>query len=131
MTFRRHGLTVGIHRIDTAFFVTFKAVGKLTHGDYQTITPMLDGALAEVQHPHVKMLVDVTEFEGWELRAAWDDFRLGLKHGRQMDKVAVVGNQRWQKTTASLASWFVAGEVRFFEDEIEALAWLNEDNPER
>jgi len=30
----------------------------------------------------------MTELQGWELRAAWDDFKIGLKHGGDFEKVA-------------------------------------------
>ena len=126
MTVQRHGLSIGIERVEDAFFLTLKASGKLTHKDYQTITPMLDSALASVKQPKVKVLIDGTELEGWEPMAAWDDLKLGLKHGNQFEKIAVYGNKRWQKVAAKVASWFVAGETRFFEAPAEAIAWLNE-----
>ena len=42
------------------------------------------------------------------------NFRPGLKHG----------NKNWQQITARVGSWFISGEVRYFEDMQEALAWL-------
>ena len=121
---QRHGLSVGIERINNEFFVALKAVGKLTHDDYQIITPMIDSALAEVKEPNVKVLIDATEMQGWELRAAWDDFKLGLSHNNDFHKIAIYGHATWQSTIAKVASWFVSGEVRFFEHKDDALTWL-------
>ncbi|MCP3848983.1 MAG: STAS/SEC14 domain-containing protein, partial [Gammaproteobacteria bacterium] len=45
MSNSRHGLSIGIERVDSQFFMTMKAVGKLTHDDYKIITPMIDSAL--------------------------------------------------------------------------------------
>lgn len=126
MNIQRHGLSIGIERINNDFFLTLKASGKLTHKDYESITPMIDSALAEVKQPKVKVLIDGTELEGWELRAAWDDFKLGLKHGNQFVKIAIFGNKGWQQMTAKVGSWFVSGEVKYFENEDTALAWLSE-----
>ncbi|WP_127558275.1 STAS/SEC14 domain-containing protein [Saccharospirillum alexandrii] len=126
MNAKRHGLTVGIERVSDRFFLSLKARGTLTHADYETITPMIDSALAEVKNPKVSMLIDGTELEGWEVRAAWDDFKLGLKHGNEFQKIAIYGNKEWQQTVSKMASWFVSGEVAFFEDESAAIAWLNE-----
>ena len=120
----RHGLSIGIETAGTDIFLSLKAIGKLTHEDYQTITPILDAALQGVKQPQVKVLVDGTELEGWEPRAAWDDFRLGLKHGNVFGKIAIYGNKNWQQITARVGSWFISGEVRYFEDMQEALAWL-------
>ncbi|NMP15913.1 MULTISPECIES: STAS/SEC14 domain-containing protein [unclassified Thalassotalea] len=124
MTIKRHGLAIGIERIDDQFFVTLTAQGTLTHADYQVITPMLDNALAAVKQPKVKMLINATEMQGWELRAAWDDFKLGLKHGSEFEKVAILGNKDWQQMVAKIGGWFISGEVAYFEDEDKALAWL-------
>ena len=122
----RHGLSIGIERTGSDFFLTLKATGKLTHEDYETITPLIDSALGAVKQPKVKALIDGTELEGWELRAAWDDFRLGLKHGNEFEKIAIYGNKNWQEITAKIGAWFISGEVKYFENMDEALAWLNE-----
>ncbi|WP_193161734.1 SpoIIAA family protein [Microbulbifer hainanensis] len=126
----RHGISIGVERIDSEFFLYFKAIGRLTHDDYAQITPLIDFALQEVKAPQVKALMDIREFEGWELRAAWDDFKLGLKHGNEFIRVALLGDEKWQKTAARIANWFIAGEVRYFEDHDEALDWLSEPQAE-
>ncbi len=126
MKFKRHGLSIGIARTGDDYFLSLTAQGTLTHKDYEIITPMIDSALAEVKDPKVKVLVDGTELEGWEARAAWDDFRLGLKHGREFEKIAVYGNKKWQEFAVKVGSWFTAGEVKYFENENDALSWLNE-----
>jgi hypothetical protein len=124
MSMTKHGLSIGIERVDNQFFLTLKAAGKLTHEDYQVITPMLDSALGEVKEPNVKALIDCTELEGWELRAAWDDLKLGLKHGNEFKKVALYGNKSWQEITAKVGAWFICGEVKYFTDKQSALNWL-------
>lgn len=124
MSINKHGLSIGIERVNNQFFLTLKAVGKLTHEDYQIITPMLDSALGEVKEPKVKALIDGTELEGWELRAAWDDLKLGLKHGNEFEKVAIFGNKGWQEITAKVGAWFISGEVKYFTDKQSALDWL-------
>ncbi|NQY26978.1 MAG: STAS/SEC14 domain-containing protein [Piscirickettsiaceae bacterium] len=122
----RHGLSIGIERANSHFFLSLKVSGKLTHEDYQIITPMIDSALSTVTKPKINALVDVTELEGWELRAAWDDFKLGLKHGSEFEKIAIFGNKKWQKTISKIGSWFIAGEIKYFENEKDGLAWLSE-----
>ena len=126
MSIVRHGLSIGIERSGGNFFLSLKAVGKLTHEDYEIITPMIDSALSAVKEPQVKALIDGTEMEGWELRAAWDDFKLGLKHGNEFVKIAIYGNKNWQEITAKIGAWFISGEVKYFKRVEEALDWLNE-----
>ena len=126
MTSSRHGLSIGIERIESKFFMTMKAIGKLTHDDYKTITPMIDSALEGVKEAKVHMLIDGTEMEGWEARAAWDDFKLGLKHGKEFEKIAIYGNKNWQEIAAKVGAWFVSGEVKYFNNCDEALQWIRE-----
>ena len=124
MSVKRHGLSIGIERINENFFLSLKATGKLTHDDYKAITPMIESALEGVDQPKIKALVDGTELEGWEMRAAWDDFKIGLKHGSEFEKIAIYGNKRWQEMSAKVGSWFMSGEVKYFDNRDEALDWL-------
>ncbi|MCX2784128.1 STAS/SEC14 domain-containing protein [Microbulbifer thermotolerans] len=127
-----HGISIGLERIDSEFFLYVKAIGRLTHEDYERITPLLDYALQGIKDPKVKALVDVEDFEGWELRAAWDDFKLALKHGNEFSRIAVVGEEKWQKVAARIASWFLSGDVQYFEEHDDALHWLAQpDNTEK
>jgi hypothetical protein len=123
---QRHGLSIGIERINSRFFLTLKVIGKLTHEDYGTITPMIESALEGVKTPKIRVFLDASELEGWEVRAAWDDFKLGMKHGKEFEKIAILGNKRWQELAAKIGSWFISGESKYFEDAKEAFNWLDD-----
>lgn len=126
MSIQRHGLSIGIESINDQLFLTLKASGKLTHSDYETINPIIDSALQGIRQPQIKALIDATELQGWEARAAWDDFKLGLKHGNEFVKIAIHGNKRWQDMAAKIGSWFISGEMKYFDDEDAAIEWLSE-----
>ena len=122
----RHGLSIGLERVGQEFFVTLKAVGKLTHEDYQEMTPVLEAARQRVEEPRIRLLFDGTEMEGWELRAAWDDFKMGLKHGSNFDKITIYCTRDWQEIAAKVGSWFMSGDVQYFESYTDAVAWLQQ-----
>lgn len=126
MTQRSHSVVIGIERFGSTLYVSMKATGKLTHEDYKSFTPLLEGALKTIDTPQVKLLFDATEFEGWELRAAWDDFKVGLRHGSEFNKIAIIGNSDWQALMASIGSWFISGEINYFTDSQQAIHWLCE-----
>lgn len=126
MNLIKHGLSIGLERHGEDIFLCLKAIGKLTHGDYEAFTPMLESAMEGLKTPKVKVLIDGTEMEGWELRAAWDDFKLGLKHGNEFEKIAIYGNKGWQEIGAKIGSWFISGEVRYFDNVESAVDWLQE-----
>ncbi len=124
----RHGISIGIERSEDLFFLSIRAYGRLTHGDYQRITPVIESALEGVEEPQIDVFLDAAEMEGWELRAAWDDLKLGLKHGGEFRRVAIYGHEQWQEILARLGNWFLSGEVRFFRKAGEALGWLHAAN---
>ena len=126
MDYKRHGLSIGIERMNNNFFLTLRATGTLTHADYETINPMVDAALHGVKDPKVTVFMDASELEGWTIQAAWDDFRFGLKHGNDFDKIAIYGHEKWQENASKIGAWFISGDVKYFENAGEALSWLQE-----
>ncbi|ALP53864.1 hypothetical protein Tel_12365 [Candidatus Tenderia electrophaga] len=126
MSLHRHGLSIGIESVGDDFFLTFKATGTLTHADYERIVPMIDSALAGMSDAKIKAYIDLSELEGWEARAAWNDFKLGLKYRGEFEKIAVFGSHKWQEYAAKVASWFVSGEVEYFPSADAALQWLQQ-----
>lgn len=126
MSSLKHGITIGIERYGVDFVIAFKAVGTLTHDDYETMVPVLEGALQGVKDPDIYVFVDVTELDGWELQAAWDDLKLGVKHAREFKKIAILGNNTTQELMAKLANWFTPAKVKYFVDQTDALSWLKD-----
>jgi hypothetical protein len=119
-----HGISIGIERNGDDFYLAFKAIGSLSHDDYQRMTPILESALGGIRDPEIFALADITELEGSSLHAAWDDLKLGLKHGKEFKKVAILGKGDLQQWMTRVADWFTPGEFKFFEDKQKALDWL-------
>ncbi|MCO7223679.1 STAS/SEC14 domain-containing protein [Pleionea sp. CnH1-48] len=124
MKTQKHGISVGIERADNNFMLTIKVIGKLTHDDYGIMVPLLESALQGVKNPRIKALIDAQELDGWELRAAWDDLKLGLKHGSEFSKIAIVGNQKWLELSTRVGAWFMSGEIEHFDEIDTAFNWL-------
>jgi len=123
-----HGLSMEVKRtnVDT-FFLSFTAVGMLTHEDYEKVTPLLDAKLSEVKDPKINAFVDISKLEGWEARAAWDDFKIGLKYDFNFEKIAIYGENNLVDLSIKVSSWFMSGEMKKFQDKDEALAWVNNE----
>ncbi len=122
----RHGLSIGIERVNEEFYLGIKIVGELTHEDYEMMVPMIENAMQGLKQPHIKALVDMSELDGWTMHAVWDDFRFGLKHGNEFEKIAVVSHKNWMGLVSKVGTWFVSGEVKSFEEITPALQWLSE-----
>ena len=127
MPVTRRGLSIGVCCIEGKAFVELRALGKLSHEDYQTIAPMIEDAIAASDDNCVDLLADLREFEGWEARAAWDDFKLGMKYRKSWRRIALVGNKKWEQVAARVAGWVIVGQTRYFEDIDAALHWISSE----
>ncbi len=119
-----HGVSVALKKANGRLYAELKMIGKLTHEDYETFVPILDKALKEAKGLEVDMLVDMTEFKGWKMRAAWDDMVFGLKHRKQFDKLAIVGKKKWEEVATKMMAPLMKGKIKFFKDKAKALRWL-------
>jgi len=101
--------------------VGVRATGKLTDADYKEFIPQLEEKISE--YGQVRVLVDMEGFEGWDLLAAWDDFAFGMTHWHHFEKMALVGDNTWEKAAARVTDLLMRGEVRFFELDQATDAW--------
>ena len=100
-----------------------RASGKLTHDDYQRVLiPHLDSLFRQHGKLNLLFLMD-EDFAGWELDAAWDDARYGLRHNADFGKLAVVGGPAWVERCIRLAGFLMKGEIRTFSSRQVAQAW--------
>ena len=76
----------------------------------------------------VRLLFLLDGFEGWEPDENWNDLAFYIKHGGAIERIAIVGDERWR----SLSLMFAAADLRkapveFFSPEkaVDARAWLS------
>lgn len=109
---RSHGTSVGI-----------RATGHLTDQDYAVFLPKLDKMFEENGKLNVLFLMD-EGFEGWDLKAAWDDTKLGFSHRADFTRLAVVGGPEWVRWCIRLSGFLLKGDIRLFDlSELER-AWI-------
>ncbi len=103
-----------------------RARDKLTADDYEQIwIPLLEKLIEE--HGGVRLLLFMgPDFEGWEIGAAWDDAKFGIRHGNKCEKIAVVGGPKWVEWGSRLAGHVLKGDVKTFptEELPDAWAWI-------
>ena len=98
--------------------------GKLVHEDYQHFVPEFD-RLAE-KHGKIRVLFDMVDFHGWEAAALWDDTKFYLRHNARIERLAMVGNKKWEEWMAVFCRPFTSAQIRYFDrEEIDdARTWL-------
>lgn len=120
-----NGLSIGIQRTYKDFILKLKACGTLTNSDYEIINPMLNNALNSIKDRNVNVLIDIQEFHGWELKAAWDDLKLGLNNGYEFEKIAIYGNSnKFVEYGSKISSWFQNADIQEFSSQNNAVKWL-------
>jgi hypothetical protein len=99
--------------------------GKLTHDDYQHFVPAFERLVK--QHGRIRVLFEMTDFHGWEAGALWDDLKFDAKHFSDIDRLAMVGDKRWEKGMAAFCRPFTTAKVRYFEHSqiADARQWLS------
>ena len=107
--------------------IGFILSGKLHDEDYQTFVPALEAVVAA--EGKIRLYARFEDFHGWDLHAAWDDFKFGLKHYASFERIALVGDRRWEEWMAMFCKPFTQAEVRYFStaDEAAVWAWLREN----
>ncbi len=77
----------------------------------------------------IKLLVLLENFTGWERGEGWSDTDFFFSHGNDFEKIAIVGDPRWEtQVLAFTGAGLRKGPVKFFPEtgESEARAWLAE-----
>jgi hypothetical protein len=106
----------------------FRARGQLTAADYERVlVPDIEAAFA--LNRKLRLLFHVPEdFAGLEPRAMWDDAKLGLRHFSGWDRLALVTDIPWLRTTTAAMRFLVPAELRVFSNAqlAQAMAWIAE-----
>jgi len=75
--------------------------GQLRKSDLKTCEERLAGEIDRVGP--VKLLFDLSGFEGWETRSDWNDLSFFVKHGDSIEQIAIVGDDKWKSQAMMFA----------------------------
>lgn len=119
---------IEIAETDGGDMLEIRASGRVTEHDYETVLiPAIERSLAG--GGPVRLLYQVGPgFEGYSAGAIWADARLGMRHWRGFDRVAVVTDSDAIELAVTMFGFAMPCPVRTFElDEVEeARAWLRQ-----
>jgi hypothetical protein len=100
--------------------------GKLAKADYEHFVPEFERLIR--QQGKLSVLFDMTDFHGWDAGALWEDTKFAVKHFADIEKLAMVGEKRWQQGMAMFCKPFTKATIRYFDhaDANAARTWLSE-----
>ncbi|MEO5987821.1 MAG: STAS/SEC14 domain-containing protein [Candidatus Eisenbacteria bacterium] len=101
--------------------------GRLTQSDYADLSPAFDRLVR--RHGKLKVLFEMSGFHGWDAGAAWEDLKLGVAHFADIERLALVGEKKWQEGLAVFSRPFTKAAIRYFDhaDAAEARRWVGEE----
>lgn len=104
----------------------FQLSGRLHDEDYHRFVPVINAAVAE--HGKIRLLAQFHDFHGWDPHALWDDIKFSSQHCHEVERIALVGDKKWEQWMAAVCRPFTNATVQYFDVSVEdeAWAWLEE-----
>jgi hypothetical protein len=119
-------MSVTFKELNDGTLLEIDLTGKLVKKDYEAFVPAVERLVK--QHGTIDMLVAMHDFHGWTVAAAWEDTKFAVHHFRDVRRLALVGETKWQEGMAMFCKPFTTAKVRYFESSqaAEAHDWLTE-----
>lgn len=101
-----------------------QVTGKLSHEDYGHLVPAFERLVRE--HGKLGVLFEMVDFHGWEAGALWDDIKFDVKHFSDIERLAMVGDSKWEQGMSMFCRPFTTAAIRYFDRSAiaQARTWL-------
>ena len=99
----------------------FKLSGTLHDEDYKQFVPTVEAAVK--QHGKARLLAQFEDFHGWDLKALWDDIKFATEYCNKIERIALVGEKRWEEWMAKVCKPFTLAHVKYFDHADMNAAW--------
>lgn len=112
---------------ETGKTLEFRLSGKLVKKDYEAFVPEVERVVKE--HGKIRILVIMRDFHGWDAAALWEDIKFDLKHFADIERLAMVGEKKWQEWMARFCRPFTTAKIKYFDanDTAEAREWITQE----
>jgi hypothetical protein len=119
-------MSVEMHEEAGGKVLEVRLSGKLAKEDYERFAPVVEQLIR--QHGKVRLLVRMHDFHGWTMGALWEDVKFDWGHFSDIERLALVGDRRWEAGMAVFCKPFTRAAIRYFDEAKadEAVRWVNE-----
>lgn len=116
----------GLEFVSMGSTLHVKASGKLTTEDYEAFGPIVDRKIEE--HGRIRILFEMHDFHGWTAGALWEDMKFDFKHWKDIERLAIVDESKWEAGMAVFGKPFTAAKIQYFDHSRlgEAHDWLTD-----
>ena len=105
--------------------VSVSVFGEFTLPDYKEFEEVVNYKV-KFEGP-VDLFFDLSQMADFTLDVAWEEIKFSRQHAGDFRRIAVLTQDQWLTWSAWVSQLFVTAEVKVFDDEDEARAWLAAD----
>ncbi|MFO1019607.1 MAG: STAS/SEC14 domain-containing protein [Planctomycetales bacterium] len=107
-------------------YLHVSVTGKLTADFYKEFVPMIEEQIKN--NGKVRILFEMHDFHGWTAGALWEDLKFDFKHAKDIERLAVVGESKWEQGMATFCKPFTSAKIQYFDVSklADAQAWIEE-----
>lgn len=104
--------------------LSIQASGKFSKEDYERFVPEVERLISKVGK--IRILFEMRDFHGWDTHALWEDIKFDIKHFSDVERLAMVGEKKWEEWMARFCKPFTTAAIRYFyrAQAEEARAWI-------
>ena len=119
-------MAIELYENDGGKVLTVKAMEKLTKHDYETFVPKIEQLIK--RFGKVRILFEMEDFHGWDAGALWQDIKFDIKHFKDIERLALVGDKKWEKGMSIFCKPFTTAKVKYFDvnEADKAQDWIKE-----
>ncbi|HXM09821.1 MAG TPA: STAS/SEC14 domain-containing protein [Terriglobales bacterium] len=94
----------------------FKVVGNITGDEVKAFEPQIEFLIRERKARPIGLLADVSQMEGADWKARWNEMRFLQKYTDHVARMAVVGADKWEEVVAVVlvGTAVLQAETRYF-----------------
>jgi hypothetical protein len=94
----------------------FKVVGNITGDEVKAFEPQIEFLIRERKARPIGLLADVSQMEGADWKARWNEMRFLQKYTDHIARMAVVGADKWEEVVAVVlvGTAVLQAETRYF-----------------
>ena len=97
---------------------------QLTKEIYREFVPLAEDAIKK--HGKIRLLFVMTGFQGWNACTLWEDIKCDFKYFDQIERLAIVGEAKWETGMSTFCRPFSKATIKYFEhgDLEQARKWI-------
>jgi hypothetical protein len=106
-------MPVKITPVAAGHYIEVELSGKLSKEDYATFVPIVESEIKD--SGKVRLMVVMRDFHGWTMGAMWEDTKFDWKHFADIQKLALVGDKKWEEGMATFCKPFTGAKIKYFD----------------